>query len=644
MAGGRIKQLLGAAEAAERAGETDRAAAIYREILSVMPKHSRARKALGKLEKRGGGVRPRMGQGEANQLLGLLNTGDFAAVVQAADTLMQRFRDEPFVYNIKGYALTQLGRNAEAIKAYRWAMKLDPQFIEPFGNLGALYVQMGRFEEAEEVLRKALSRKEAWPEAHHNLGVALAAQGRGEEAMPHYDRALALRPDYGNALNSRANLFKQMGEYPAALADLKHALEFMPGDRVVIDNLSSVMATLGDVEGALAYTEELLARDPGDVDLLRRRAVQINALGRKAEAEAAFRNLLAAQPGDGEALGTLLRMLPLEERGPIRQEALRRIEDPAIEEADKVLLGFALAEDAEKAKDAGGVARWLDLANATYRASLPPLPVPDATRFAQARAMFETGVPDKLAKAGSDSRRPIFVVGLMRSGTSLVEQIIASHSQVFGAGELEAATDFGTEIMEKGAAARPEDISRFANRYLGLLDAIDSTHPRVVDKMPANFFMVGLLHTAFPNAAIINTVRDPRDTCFSIWKNYFDTHAHQYAYDQRELAAFANDYKWLMTFWDSVLPDGRIYHIRYEDLVADQEGESRRLLDHLGLPWEEGVLEFHKTRRAVRTASVNQVREKMYASSVSAWAPYAEHLAPLLDGLDMDLWKDALSA
>ena len=158
--------------------------------------------------------------------------------------------------------------------------------------------------------------------------------------------------------------------------------------------------------------------------------------------------------------------------------------------------------------------------------------------------------------------------------------------------------------------------------------------------MPANFFFVGLLRLAFPNAAIINTVRDPRDTCFSIWKNFFDTHAHQYAYHQKELADFANNYRELMRFWDTVFPN-EIYHVRYEDLVADQEAESRKLLNHLGLPWEDGVLDFHKTKRAVRTASVNQVREKMYTSSLKSWEPYSDHLSDLLDGFDPDLWADA---
>ena len=137
-------------------------------------------------------------------------------------------------------------------------------------------------------------------------------------------------------------------------------------------------------------------------------------------------------------------------------------------------------------------------------------------------------------------------------------------------------------------------------------------------------------------------VRDPRDNCFSIYKNFFDTYAHQYAYDQAELARFANSYKRMMNMWDEQFPDA-VYHVKYEDLVTNQETESRKLLDHLGLPWEDQVLDFHKTKRMVRTASVNQVRQKVYTSSVKSWQAYAPYLGTLFDGLDQDLWSDAMN-
>jgi hypothetical protein len=230
---------------------------------------------------------------------------------------------------------------------------------------------------------------------------------------------------------------------------------------------------------------------------------------------------------------------------------------------------------------------------------------------------------------------------MMRSGTSLIEQIIASHTQVYGAGELNSATKLAVPIYAADAQATGESFSAFARDYLGELTFSSGETSRVVDKMPGNFFNVGLLKLAFPNAKFINLVRDPRDNCFSIYKNYFATFAHQYAYDQVELARFANNYKRMMNLWDTLFP-GAVYHIKYEALVADQEGESRKLLEYLGLPWEDQVLAFHETKRAVRTASVNQVRQKIYKSSIKSWQNYAPYLQTLFDGLDKQLWGDAL--
>jgi tetratricopeptide (TPR) repeat protein len=639
-AGNSIKQVLSAADTAAKSGDTGRAIALYRQILTKVPKHSKAKKALVRLEKQGGSV-GQMTQADANALLQILNTGNFEAAQNAAKQLSQKFPNEPFVFNILGYTSGMIGDQKAAIDAYKWAIKLNPNFVEALSNYGSYLVQIGKHNDAITSLRKAISKKPDYFEAHHNLGLALSGDGDVEGAFVHLNKSIQLNPEYANAYNSRGNLYRSTGKLANALDDLKTALKLVPDDGAAKGTLSSVLADLGDVEGSLALTTELLQKDPNNIDLLGRKAVQLNALGQSAEAIAAFQDIVKLREEDGEAIGTLLKMLPESERGAMRTEAVELLEQEDLDPFDRVRLAFALASDAERDKDVTGAGRWLNIANGTYKSSLPALPVADETRFAQARSFFADRLPHKLKAAGNPSDRPIFVVGLMRSGTSLVEQIIASHSQVFGAGELNAVTVLGADIMSIGPSVDATKIAAFAEGYLSILGAVDEDSPRAVDKMPANFFFVGLLKLAFPNAAIINTVRDPRDTCFSIWKNFFDTHAHQYAYDQGELAAFANQYKALMGFWDSVFPN-EIYHVRYENLVASQEAESRRLLDHLGLPWEDGVLEFHKTKRAVRTASVNQVREKMYTSSVKSWAPYSDHLSELLNGLDKDLWADAL--
>ena len=635
-----IKKVLDIAEASAKAGDLARAVSLYRQILTKVPRHSKAKKALARLERQGGDA-GQMTQVEAQTLLQILNTGNFAAAQISAKQLSQRFPNEPFVFNILGYVSGLLGDEKAAVAAYEWAIKLNPNFAEAMSNYGAYLVQKGKLDEAVEILTKALKKKPDYAEAHHNLGLALSRIKDIKQSLKHFDKAVSIDPKYVNALNSRGSLYKQMGQLALALKDFKTALRLSPNDQVVKENLCSILEELGYVDQSLKLTEELLTQDPENLAFTRRKAVQLNALGRKPEAIDGFKEILKLRSNDGEAMGNLLEMLPEDQRIPLRQEAIELANKKDVEAYDLVRLSFALAADAERNKDHEKTGFWLNSANATYRNSLQPPPILDETRFAQARLFFKNGTPESLKEAGNSSQRPIFVVGLMRSGTSLVEQIISSHSEVFGAGELNSVTDLGSEIMAFGPNVSAQAISEFANDYLSILDAVDVVAPRTVDKMPANFFFVGLLKTAFPNARIINTVRDPRDTCFSIWKNFFDTQAHQYAYDQIELAHFANEYRSLMAFWDELFPNA-VYHVCYEDLVADQEGQSRKLLDHLELPWESQVLEFYKNKRAVRTASVNQVREKMYTSSVKSWEPHKDHLRVLFDGLDCDLWADGM--
>ncbi|WGI20296.1 tetratricopeptide repeat-containing sulfotransferase family protein [Amylibacter sp. IMCC11727] len=635
-----IKQVLDLAEAAAKAGDTGRAIGLYRQILTKVPKHSKAKKALARLEKQGGGS-GQMTQNDAQALIQILNSGNFPAAQSAAKQLSERFPNEPFVFNILGYASGMVGDEKAAVAAFKWAIKLNPNFVEALSNYGSYLVQIGKPKEAVEVLRKAIAKKPNYAEAHHNLGLALTALENAQDGMVHLDKAIALQPNYGNAFNSRGNVFKNIGQLSKAVEDFRAALKINPQDSGAKENLSNVYASLGDVTESLKLTDELLATDPNNLDWLRRRAIQLHALGRKDEAVTAFRAVLEKSETDAEAIAISLELVAPEDRVALRDRATHLAQDDSVDPHDKVRLAFALASDAERTKQFDVSQKWLTTANAQYKDILPPLPEEEAVKFEQARKFFGKGIPDKFKSAGLDTDRPIFIVGLMRSGTSLAEQIISSHSKVFGAGELNSVRDLGGPILAAQDTATPSQITAFAQDYLSVLDLADPQKRRAVDKMPANFLYVGLIKTAFPNAKIINTVRDPRDTCFSIWKNFFDTYAHQYAYDQKELAAFANSYKSLMNFWDEQFP-GDIYHLRYEDLIANQEGESRKLLDYLGLEWEDEVLEFHKSKRAVRTASVNQVREKIYNTSVKSWTHYVDHLQDLFDGLDADLWAHAM--
>jgi len=231
---------------------------------------------------------------------------------------------------------------------------------------------------------------------------------------------------------------------------------------------------------------------------------------------------------------------------------------------------------------------------------------------------------------GSDSDAPILIVGTPRSGTTLTESIISSHSQVAGAGEMTFWSAAMSHVMPGFPASyTPVMAKQLADEYLVFLRQHSATAHRITDKMPGNYMHLGIIHAVFPNAKIIHTKRHPIDACLSIYFQNFPD-AHEYKWDLESLAAWYEQYQRLMAHWRSVLPPGVLYEIQYEDLVEDQEGESRKLLDFLGLQWEGDVLDFHKQERAVFTASKWQVRQPVYKTSKERWRRYEKHLGPLM--------------
>ncbi|MCP5089024.1 MAG: tetratricopeptide repeat protein, partial [Rhodobacteraceae bacterium] len=577
---------------------------------------------------------------DANILVSLLNGGRFEELEKTTLEMTKIFGTEPFLFNVLGLAQSNLAKNQEAIKSYQWAIKLNPDFLEPLLNLGAFLVQLERYKDAEPYLRKCIDKNPKYAAAHHNLGLALVALERPTEAMRHYDRAIEIEPGYGNALNSRATLKKNLDLMSDAISDYEAALKYLGDDPVVMSNLSGAFYEAGRSDDSLNWIKRSLELSPENTEALLRYAIQLNEFGQFDESREAFGKVLKAEPNNAEALRLSLDLLSGDELD-LQVERMKKLAaQDDLPEMERVHLGFGLGTVLERRGNHEEAYKNYDLANRSYRSVLPPPPETDDQKFEKITRLFKSGSLAPLADFADSSTVPVFVLGMMRSGTSLVEQILSSHSQVYGAGELVAATSYGEKIYKLGASAGRKDMETFVQKYLAALMVRYERESRVIDKMPGNFFNIGLLHLAFPNAKFVNLVRDPRDNCFSIYKNFFATYAHQYAYDQAELARFANNYKRMMNMWDDLFP-GVVYHCKYEALVADQENESRKLLEYVGVPWEDQVLDFHKTKRSVRTASVNQVRKKIYKSSVQSWRNYAPYLSTLFDGLDDTLWQAA---
>jgi tetratricopeptide (TPR) repeat protein len=568
-------------------------------------------------------------------------------------------------HNNLGNSLLQLGRHDDAIACYRRALEFAPDDAQVLCNLGNALRQRGLLAEALVATQRALARDQSLSVAHNNLGLILAAQGRREQAAHSYRQALQLSPSYLDALINLGNALRDLGARREALAVYSRALEIDPN---LVEGHCNVGAALFEArrfDAAIASFRTALALRPDYKMAHFGLGGALRMQRRTAEAQAACAAALAIDPGYPEALALLGELHADEgrfsEAEPLFQRAL----------AAKPDFAFSLASIAANRKMSRDDTNWLESAQQLL-AKHPPLTDEINLRFAlgkyfddireyehafgqyrQANELSKrfggqytreslTGRIDGLIQRcdaefvsrqrefASASELPVLIVGLPRSGTSLTEQILASHPAVVGAGELTYWDGAFAAFHEAALAGKPdaEIMPELAARYLDRLEAMGAGAARVVDKMPANFLYAGLIHAVLPRARIIHMQRHPIDTCLSIYFQNFPNMG-PYANDLDNLAFYHEEYLRITAHWRAVMPAAAFLDVPYEALLEDQEGWTRRLLDFVGLPWDPRCLDFHKTERVVVTASKWQVRQKMTSASAGRWKHYQAFLGPL---------------
>ncbi len=539
----------------------------------------------------------------------------------------------------RGNALRALKRLPDAEAAYRAALALNPGFAQAWNNLGTVLRDLKRPEEAAVAYGKALADNPNDPDTLDNLALALKDLERGDEGVATLQRALAVEsrdPKLHLHLGTMLIDKKQIDEAAAAA---ERALALSPNDHDVINLMGRIAFEREDLGGALKHYRAAIALKPDLADAYNNMGNALKELGALAEAETAF---LAALARDHRLSGVYVNLADSRTFAPGDRElaAMAALAAEAdLSKTDRMHLDFALGKAYADLKDYGRSFKHLIAGNAQKRAQVAYDEAATMDLFARIETAF---TPERIAaKSGSGavSDVPIFIIGMPRSGTSLVEQILASHPDVHGAGELKRLDEIVNSANgeDSGAPAYPEYVARMSgtglkaigNRYLAAVRTLAPNAARVVDKMPSNYYYAGIIHLALPQARIIHTVRDPVDTCVSCFSKLFSGEL-SHTYDLAELGRYHRRYQVLMAHWHRVLPPGRILDVRYEELVADLEGQARRLLVHCGLDWDPRCLEFHRTERPVRTASATQVRKPIYASAIGRWRVYETHLKPLL--------------
>jgi tetratricopeptide (TPR) repeat protein len=671
-----------------QAGRLSEAEAIYRQILATDHHHADALHLLGMIEYQGRryedaaqlieqaiALRPDQAHYHSNLGTVLHSQGklDEAAACYERALALQPNLSEVHI-NLGNILLAQ-GKLDEAVASYELALALKPECAEGHYNVANARQAQGRLDEAVACQERAIALKPDYVDAHNNAGLVLVSLGRMAEAVVHYERALDLNPSHGNAHNNLGIALVALGRAADAICHYERALELNPADAKAHSNLGIALAAQGRAADAIAHYEDALSLDPDFADAHNNLGITLKDQDRTEEAMAHYERALAIDPNHAEALNNVGNIF--KERGRF-EEAMAHYEraiaiQPSYAEAhynrseikrfnrgdddmtalealairadlppSKALYThFALAKAFDDTGDYTRAFEQMRRGNALKRAQLDYDEGFVLGLFQRISAVFDRSLLERFREAGDPSSVPIFVLGMPRSGSTLIEQILASHPQIHGAGELmhlertvgALATGNPPVPYPECVPAMDADALRELGRdYLDHLPSVSGNKLRVVDKLPGNFLSIGLIRLILPNARIIHTMRDPMDTCVSCYSRLFTWGLH-YTYDLAELGHYCRAYLELMDHWRSVLPPGAMLDVSYEDVVDDLEGQARRLIDYCGLPWDERCIAFHKTDRPVKTASAVQVRQPLSRGSLQRWRKYEAGLGALQEAL-----------
>ncbi|MDX1433916.1 MAG: tetratricopeptide repeat protein [Gammaproteobacteria bacterium] len=666
-------------------GRREQALASYRAALSSAPRHANALYNLATLLQEAGDVggaveclrrlveiAPRDAEAWAALGMALDETGETGEALTCFERAVElRPADAAAHYNLAN-AQRQRGRLDDAESGYRRALELAPDYAEAWHNLGMVLRLRGRREDAEAAFRRALAVRPDYLLAYAGLAKVVAERGDHAEAFEISQRAKDLAPDNLELRVAYGELLLDLDRWEEASRTFESVIEEDPANLDAHSALSKAYTRLHRTSAAIDICRRALSRDAGFADAYVNLGVALRQKGDPGAAIAAYEDAIRIRPDLAEAHNNLGLVHVDLGRIELATECFRKaLElDPALTHAC-LNLARACRYDDPQADDIRHVESLLarddisdegrsnlhfalgkmyddcgeyDRAFAHFR---------DANRIMSRHAPFNADgyerwlgrfpgvftreLFERLHGIGLDSERPVFIVGMPRSGTTLVEQIVASHPLVHGGDEITVLSD----LIERAeprlgrppgypeciAALDRELAEEITSAYLDYLDTLDRDALRVTDKMPSNFFHLGTIAILLPRARIIHCRRDPMDVCLSNYVQRF-AEGHYFSYDLTDTARYYLGYERLMAHWREVLPT-RMHEVRYEELVDDQERVSRELIDYLGLDWDPRCLAFHETERAVRTASNWQVRQPMYRGSKRRWTKYAAHLGEL---------------
>ena len=594
-------RLLSKAKKLVKKGEIKEARKIYLNILEYSPSNKEAKIGLKSIENEDAA---QLSQEQLDYVIQLYSSGQMDKALLSIKELIQDFPNIPLLHNISGACNSALGEIDSAIISFNKAIELKPDYDEAYFNLGVAFHQTGQLGDAIINYERAISIKHAYPTAHNNLGLIALSQGQLDNALKSFEWAVAYSPEYAEAHNSLGAALQELKQFEKAKVSFKKAVALNPQYAQGLHNLAILCEIINLPDEASEYYEKALA----------------------------------VEPNYAEAYRNQSRTKKYKKNDPQIAQMQSIYSNDNLSISDKVHINFALAKVNEDLGNQKDFFKHLDEGSRLRKKQLN-YNINETEEFHSSliRLFSEDQPKIKQLSLGPLDIRPIFIVGMPRSGTSLVEQIISSHHSVHGAGELNNFKNVVTPALKNYIGnitntINEDDLLSIRKNYIKSLMDLNVSEKIITDKMPVNFRMIGLILTAIPEAKIIHLTRDPKATCWSNYKHYF-ANENGFTFDQEDLARFFILYQELMGFWHKSFPN-KIHDISYERLTTHQEDETQKLLKYCELDWDNNCLNFHKNTRAVHTASASQVRQKMYQGSSDAWKKYEKFLQPLIMGLN----------
>jgi tetratricopeptide (TPR) repeat protein len=629
-----INQALQQAIDAHKAGQLQEAYRLYAAILKLQPKHPDANHNTGLLIVGSGKIElalpffktaleanPRIAQFWYSHIVALIKLEKSTD----AKALLNQAKSK----GIKGADFDQLEQRLnDADKA----LSIKPNSANDHFNMGVVFQEQNRLGEAIEAYNKALSINPDFFEAYYNLGVTLKKQGKLEDAIYAYKKVALIKPDFVDAYLNMGIIFEAQNKHERALEIYNKAISIKPDFFDAYNNIIVVLLEQSKLNELFKVCSKVLSINPDFASAYLNMGIAFQEQNKPKKAVEAYKKLLEIVPDCAEGHRNLSALIHYKLGDPQINIVNKLIKQTNISEDAKCHLHYTFAKINE---DLSNLEVAFDnyVAGGKLRKKLLSYDIKyDQQNFKKIKDTSKKIEILSKKSTQSLSQTPIFILGMPRSGTTLIEQIISSHSEVHGAGELKLMDHFGGPIARGDQIADLDSVFKFRRSYLEELKNLSDGMHFVTDKMPQNFLYIGLIMAALPEAKIIHVKRNPAATCWSNFKQYFSANGFGYSYSISDTVEYFRMYNDLMQFWDTLYGD-KIYHLDYERLTNDQEYETRALIEYCNLNWEEICLSPQKNKRSIYTASQHQIRKKVYKHSSEVWRKFELQLNGSFDKL-----------